>query len=132
LASLYNESHLYFTILTIVLIPVIGLVFGVLADLIMSISASISNPGNWRSTDNNGSSLIAARGGSYGLVVCSHALAGVKIFWPGLIILGIGVGIIGGFFGMGGAWMVTPGLNILGFPWHLPSVRTSPTWRANR
>jgi uncharacterized membrane protein YfcA len=26
------------------------------------------------------------------------------------------VGVIGGFFGMGGAWMVTPGLNILGFP----------------
>ena len=35
-ASLYNESHLYFTILTIVLIPLIGLVFGVLADLIMA------------------------------------------------------------------------------------------------
>ena len=33
-----------------------------------------------------------------------------------MIILGVGVGIIGGFFGMGGAWMVTPGLNILGFP----------------
>lgn len=43
-------------------------------------------------------------------------IAGVDIFWPGLIILGLGVGIIGGFFGMGGAWMVTPGLNILGFP----------------
>ncbi len=43
-------------------------------------------------------------------------IAGVKLFWPGLIILGVGVGIIGGFFGMGGAWMVTPGLNILGFP----------------
>ena len=43
-------------------------------------------------------------------------IAGVTIFWPGLIILGVGVGIIGGFFGMGGAWMVTPGLNILGFP----------------
>jgi hypothetical protein len=43
-------------------------------------------------------------------------IAGVKIFWPGLLILGVGVGIIGGFFGMGGAWMVTPGLNILGFP----------------
>lgn len=43
-------------------------------------------------------------------------IAGIKIFWPGLVILGIGVGIIGGFFGMGGAWMVTPGLNILGFP----------------
>src|SRR4030066_193205 len=43
-------------------------------------------------------------------------ISGVTIFWPGLIILGLGVGIIGGFFGMGGAWMVTPGLNILGFP----------------
>ena len=43
-------------------------------------------------------------------------ISGVFIFWPGLVILGLGVGIIGGFFGMGGAWMVTPGLNILGFP----------------
>ncbi|MCX8026534.1 MAG: sulfite exporter TauE/SafE family protein, partial [Thermodesulfovibrionales bacterium] len=43
-------------------------------------------------------------------------ISGVTIFWPGLIILGLGVGVIGGFFGMGGAWMVTPGLNILGFP----------------
>jgi len=43
-------------------------------------------------------------------------ISGVSIFWPGLVILGLGVGIIGGFFGMGGAWMVTPGLNILGFP----------------
>ena len=43
-------------------------------------------------------------------------IAGVKIFWAGLVILGVGGGVIGGFFGMGGAWMVTPGLNILGFP----------------
>jgi len=43
-------------------------------------------------------------------------VAGVPIFWPGLVVLGFGVGIIGGFFGMGGAWMVTPALNILGFP----------------
>ena len=43
-------------------------------------------------------------------------IAGVEVFWPGLIILGLGVGMIGGFFGMGGGWMVTPGLNILGFP----------------
>jgi hypothetical protein len=35
-SSLYNESHLYFTLLTIVLIPTIGLVFGVLADFIMA------------------------------------------------------------------------------------------------
>lgn len=43
-------------------------------------------------------------------------ISGVDIFWPGLVILGLGVGILGGFYGMGGAWMITPGLNILGFP----------------
>jgi len=35
-ADLYNESHIYFAILTVVLIPVIGVVFGTLADLVMS------------------------------------------------------------------------------------------------
>ncbi|MDR2489308.1 MAG: hypothetical protein LBD42_07440 [Desulfovibrio sp.] len=35
-ASLYNESHMQFTLLTIVLIPVTGCLFGLLADLIMS------------------------------------------------------------------------------------------------
>jgi hypothetical protein len=35
-ADLYNESHLWFTVLTVVLIPVIGLAFGVIADIIMS------------------------------------------------------------------------------------------------
>jgi hypothetical protein len=34
-ANLYNESHLYFTIMTIILIPLIGVIFGVLADIIM-------------------------------------------------------------------------------------------------
>ncbi|MEG6549904.1 sulfite exporter TauE/SafE family protein [Desulfocurvibacter africanus] len=43
-------------------------------------------------------------------------IAGMQIFWPGLVLIGFSVGTIGGFFGMGGAWMVTPGLNILGFP----------------
>ncbi len=43
-------------------------------------------------------------------------IAGTYIFWPGLVVLGLGVGMISGFFGMGGGWMVTPGLNILGFP----------------
>ncbi|MFA5112075.1 MAG: DVU0150 family protein [Desulfobaccales bacterium] len=33
--NLYNESHLYFALLTVVLIPVIGLIFGLLADLVM-------------------------------------------------------------------------------------------------
>ncbi len=43
-------------------------------------------------------------------------IAGVKILWPALVLIGFSVGVIGGFFGMGGAWMVTPGLNIIGFP----------------
>lgn len=43
-------------------------------------------------------------------------ISGVEIFWPGMVILGLGCGIMGGFYGMGAAWMITPGLNILGFP----------------
>jgi hypothetical protein len=34
-ANLYNESHVYFTILTIILIPLIGVIFGVIADIVM-------------------------------------------------------------------------------------------------
>jgi hypothetical protein len=34
--NLYNESHLYFALLTVAIIPVVGLIFGVLADIIMS------------------------------------------------------------------------------------------------
>jgi len=34
-ANLYNESHVYFTLLTIIIIPVIGVIFGLLADLVM-------------------------------------------------------------------------------------------------
>jgi hypothetical protein len=34
-ANLYNESHVYFTLITVISIPIIGLLFGVLADLIM-------------------------------------------------------------------------------------------------
>ena len=33
--NLYNESHLYFALLTVVLIPIIGLLFGILADMVM-------------------------------------------------------------------------------------------------
>ena len=42
--------------------------------------------------------------------------ADVNVFVPALILIGFAVGIISSFFGIGGAWMVTPGLNILGFP----------------
>jgi len=34
-ANLYNESHLYVTVVTVVLIPVIGVVFGTVADFFM-------------------------------------------------------------------------------------------------
>ncbi len=34
-ANLYNESHFYFTVLTVVAIPVVGLILGLLADLVM-------------------------------------------------------------------------------------------------
>ena len=34
-ANLYNESHLYFTVVTVVLIPIIGVVFGTVADFFM-------------------------------------------------------------------------------------------------
>ena len=34
-ANLYNESHLQFMILTIIIIPVTGVIFGVFADIVM-------------------------------------------------------------------------------------------------
>jgi uncharacterized membrane protein YdfJ with MMPL/SSD domain len=34
-ANLYNESHFYFTLVTVVSIPIIGLLFGFIADLVM-------------------------------------------------------------------------------------------------
>jgi hypothetical protein len=34
-ANLYNESHLYFAILTLAIIPIVGVIFGSLADFIM-------------------------------------------------------------------------------------------------
>ena len=34
-ANLYNESHVYFTVVTVILIPVIGVVFGTIADFFM-------------------------------------------------------------------------------------------------
>src|SRR4030066_131164 len=35
---------------------------------------------------------------------------------PILVAIGFSVGVLGGFFGVGGAWVVTPALNIFGFP----------------
>jgi uncharacterized membrane protein YfcA len=43
-------------------------------------------------------------------------IAGVDIMAWQLVLLGLTVGVIGGFFGVGGAFMVTPALNVFGFP----------------
>lgn len=43
-------------------------------------------------------------------------IAGVDIMAWQLVLLGLTVGVIGGFFGIGGAFMVTPALNVFGFP----------------
>ncbi len=34
--NLYNESHILFALLTIVIIPVVGLIFGLIADVVMN------------------------------------------------------------------------------------------------
>jgi uncharacterized membrane protein YfcA len=73
--------------------------------------------------------MDAIQGGSW--LYLYMPIAGINIFWPGLVLIGFSVGIIGGFFGMGGAWMVTPGLNILGFLWPLQSARTWLTLPGN-
>jgi uncharacterized membrane protein YfcA len=41
-------------------------------------------------------------------------VAGINVLL--LILLGFVVGVLGGFFGVGGTWIVTPGLNLLGLP----------------
>lgn len=34
-ANLYNESHAYFTVVTVITIPLVGLILGLLADFVM-------------------------------------------------------------------------------------------------
>ncbi|MCL5058058.1 MAG: sulfite exporter TauE/SafE family protein [Actinobacteria bacterium] len=43
-------------------------------------------------------------------------LSGVEMAWWPLLVIGFSVGVVGGYFGLGGAWLVTPALNIFGFP----------------
>ncbi|MFZ0453301.1 MAG: sulfite exporter TauE/SafE family protein [Ignavibacteriaceae bacterium] len=42
-------------------------------------------------------------------------VAGIEFNILLLIVIGFCVGVLGGFFGVGGAWIVTPALNIFGF-----------------
>ena len=43
-------------------------------------------------------------------------IAGIQFNVLLLLLIGTTVGVCGGFFGVGGAWIVTPALNIFGFP----------------
>lgn len=43
-------------------------------------------------------------------------LGPVQVAWPLLVGIGFVVGVLQGFFGVGGGWLTTPALNILGFP----------------
>src|SRR3990172_1549536 len=43
-------------------------------------------------------------------------IAGMQFNVLLLLLIGFTVGVCGGFFGVGGAWIVTPALNIFGFP----------------
>jgi uncharacterized membrane protein YfcA len=43
-------------------------------------------------------------------------IAGLEFNLLVLLLIGFTVGVCGGFFGIGGAWIVTPALNIFGFP----------------
>lgn len=43
-------------------------------------------------------------------------IAGIHFNVLVLLLIGFTVGVCGGFFGIGGAWIVTPALNIFGFP----------------
>jgi hypothetical protein len=43
-------------------------------------------------------------------------VAGIEFNSLLLLLIGFTVGVCGGFFGIGGAWIVTPALNIFGFP----------------
>jgi uncharacterized membrane protein YfcA len=43
-------------------------------------------------------------------------VAGIEFNVLLLLLIGFTVGVCGGFFGIGGAWIVTPALNIFGFP----------------
>jgi uncharacterized membrane protein YfcA len=43
-------------------------------------------------------------------------VSGIDMAWWPLVWIGFTVGVVGGYFGIGAAWLVTPGLNIFGFP----------------
>jgi len=61
------------------------------------------------------------------MMITFPMLPGVDINLFLLIFIGLGAGILSGFAGVGGAFVVTPALIIIGFPAHF-AVGTSLTW----
>ena len=53
---------------------------------------------------------------SHGIFDIYLPIAGIHFNILILLAIGFSVGVLGGFFGVGGAWVVTPALNIFGFP----------------
>jgi uncharacterized membrane protein YfcA len=52
---------------------------------------------------------------SHGILDIYLPIAGIHFNILILLAIGFSVGVLGGFFGVGGAWVVTPALNIFGF-----------------
>jgi uncharacterized membrane protein YfcA len=52
----------------------------------------------------------------HGILDIYLPIAGIHFNLLILLAIGFSVGVLGGFFGVGGAWVVTPALNIFGFP----------------
>ena len=53
---------------------------------------------------------------NHGILDIYLPIAGIHFNILILLAIGFSVGVLGGFFGVGGAWVVTPALNIFGFP----------------
>jgi len=60
-------------------------------------------------------------------VITFPMLPGAEVNLPLLILIGLGAGILSGFTGVGGAFIVTPALIVLGFPANF-AVGTSLAW----
>jgi len=58
------------------------------------------------------------------------AIAGVEVPFFLLILVGLTVGMVGGFIGVGGGYMVTPALIVFGFPGYMASGIDMTTSRA--
>ncbi len=48
-------------------------------------------------------------------------IAGIEMPWMLLVLTGATVGMVGGFIGVGGGYMVTPALIVFGFPGYMAS-----------